>query len=158
MAAAEGQPVGSPWPVLAVLAALAAAWSDLFACTPDPAKWPLAALEVVNRQDPSALMFHEQDWGGLIEEECRPRRKAFLDDRFELWGRAPILEYLSALEGGPGWDAIERQDPIALVWLRPDRGLATRLAEDPGWSILHQDRVSVVFRRAGGIAKAGDRR
>ena len=34
--------------------------------------WPLSALPDLNRQPCSARLFHEQDWGGLIEAECRP--------------------------------------------------------------------------------------
>jgi hypothetical protein len=34
-----------------------------------------------------------------------------------------------------------------MVWLRPDRGLSQRLALDPGWTEIHRDRLSVLFRR-----------
>jgi hypothetical protein len=110
-------------------------------------KWPLDAIAVLDAQPPAARLFHEQDWGGLIESECRPRRASYLDDRFELWGRQPILEYADALTGGPAWDRVRDRESIAMVWLRPDRGLSQRLALDPGWTEIHRDRLSVLFRR-----------
>ncbi len=51
------------------------------------------------------------------------------------------------MTGGPVWDTVRDRDRIDLVWLRPDRGLAKRLLKEPGWSVLHQDKVSILFRR-----------
>jgi hypothetical protein len=113
----------------------------------DLKKWPFSALVTLNRQPPSARMFHEQDWGGLIEAECRPQRRAYLDDRFELFGKDAILEYIDVLAGGPVWDTVRDRDRIDLVWMRPERGLAKRLLKDPEWDVLHRDKVSILFKR-----------
>ena len=113
----------------------------------DGQKWPLSALATLNDQPASSRLFHEQDWGGLIEAECRPIRSSYLDDRFELFGKAAILEYLDALTGGPAWDTIRDRDRIDMVWVKPDRGLAKRMSEEPGWTVLYRDSVSVLFGR-----------
>jgi hypothetical protein len=113
----------------------------------DPKTWPLSAVPALDRQPVEARLFHEQDWGGMIEEECRPTRRAFLDDRFELFGKKTILEYVDALQGGPEWDALRDRERIDLVWVRPERGLARRLTADPTWQVVHRDAVSVLFRR-----------
>ncbi|MBX6316559.1 MAG: hypothetical protein IRY99_27140, partial [Isosphaeraceae bacterium] len=115
----------------------------------DPKHWPVAGLRVLDRQPVGARLLHEQDWGGMIEECCRPARLAFLDDRFELFGREAILEYIDTLQGGPAWDALRDRQGIELVWVKPDRGLAKRLLADSGWAVLHRDEVSVLFRRQG---------
>ena len=118
--------------------------------------WPLAALPDLNRQPCSSRLFHEQDWGGLIAAECRPIRRTYLDDRFELFGKESILEYVDVLAGGPAWDSVRDRDRIDLVWVRPDRGLAKRMLKDPKWSVLHQDKVSVLFRRSWAeVARTG---
>jgi len=111
----------------------------------DRQKWPLTALATLNVQPASSRLFHEQDWGGLIEAECRPIRTSYVDDRFELFGKTAILEYLDALTGGPTWDIIRNRDRIDLVWVKPDRGLAKRISEDPDWTVLYRDSVSVLF-------------
>lgn len=111
----------------------------------DPKKWPLGALGTLNRQPTNTRLFHEQDWGGLIAAECRPERRSYLDDRFELFGKEAILEYIDVLAGGPAWDTVRDRDHIEMVWLRPDRGLAKRLLKDPAWSVLYRDQVSVLF-------------
>lgn len=115
----------------------------------EPGKWPFPALATLNRQPTESHLFHEQDWGGLIASECRPRRPSFVDDRFELFGKEAILEYVEALAGGPAWETIRDRDRIGLVWVRPDRGLAKRMAEEPEWKELYRDKISVLFGREG---------
>lgn len=141
----DGRP--SPWPLLASLATMAAATGGLLPGGPDPTRWPLKALPVLARQPSEDRLFHELNWGGLIEWYSPSIHQSYLDDRFELWGRRPILAYLEALEGGAGWDVLRDREGFAMVWVRPGRGLARRLAADPGWTIVHRDPVSVLFRR-----------
>jgi hypothetical protein len=104
------------------------------------------ALPALNQQPVNARLFHEQDWGGMIEAECRPHRPAFLDDRFELFGKQAILDYIAALEGGPGWDALQKREQFELVWVRPECGLAKRLATERAWETVFRDKVSVLYR------------
>lgn len=122
----------------------------------DERHWPLAAMSELNRQSSSARLFHEQDWGGLIEAESRPLRRTYLDDRFELYGKPSLLEYLDVLTGGPAWDTVRDRERIDLVWLKPDRGLAKRLRKDPEWTVFHEDKVSILFQhKPQTIALAG---
>lgn len=138
----------SVWVPLATFGVLLAMVLHLPLGGPDPKQWPLEALRELDRQSPSARLFHEQDWGGLIESECHPRRLAFVDDRFELWGREPILDYVQALEGGPAWVEIEQRENFDLVWIKPDRPLARRLLDDPHWRVEYRDKLSILFARA----------
>jgi hypothetical protein len=120
--------------------------------------WPLDAFAVLDRQPVTAHLFHEQDWGGMIEARCGPARRAFVDDRFELFGKDAILEYIDALNGGPDWEPLRQRERIELVWVRPERGLARRLAADPRWSVLHRDAVSILFalnHAHGKLARSG---
>lgn len=137
----------SAWPILAGVVLSVAVIFGAGLSRLDPDHWPLAALPVLKGIPADAHLFHEQDWGGLIEAECRPTRKAFLDDRFELYGKASILRYLNAIEGGPDWDQLSRRDAISLVWVRPGRGLARRLSRNPDWAVRHSDDVSILFEK-----------
>ncbi len=113
----------------------------------DYQKWPFSALATLNHQPASSRLFHEQDWGGLIEAECRPMRFSYLDDRFELFGKDAILEYVDTLTGGPTWDTVRDRDHIDIVWVKPDRGLAKRMSSEAGWTELYRDAVSVLYGR-----------
>lgn len=121
---------------------------------PDPKRWPLDALTVLDRQPTDRRVFHELEWGGLIASECRPRRRSFIDDRFELYGRAAVLDYLDAMEGGPAWEDLFKKTPFDLVWIKPERALARRLSRDAEWIVLRRDSTSVLFeRKRTGVGK-----
>jgi hypothetical protein len=137
----------SIWPAVAALVLLVVVARGVWLGGYDPKKWPLEALATLDHQPASARLFHEQDWGGFIEAETRPLRHSYLDDRFELFGKEAMVEYVDVLTGGPVWDTVRDRDRIDLVWLRPERGLAKRLLKDPGWSVLHRGAVSILFRR-----------
>ncbi len=147
----------SIWPAAACFALLIASVRGMDLGGPNPEAWPISAVATLDRQPASSRMFHEQDWGGLIEAECRPIRRSYVDDRFEIFGKEAIFEYLDALSGGPVWETVRDRDRIELVWLRPDRGLAKRLLKEPSWNVLHRDKVSILFaRRAGEGVPADD--
>jgi hypothetical protein len=140
---------GRPWfgmiASLAVIAATVSGWEPGHF---DPQKWPTEGLRALNQQSTAKMLFHEQDWGGLIEAESLPRRRTFIDDRFELFGRQAVVDYLAMLEGGPTWDEQLMTHDIDVVWVRPKRGLARRLDNDHAWRAVHRDDVSVLFVRS----------
>jgi hypothetical protein len=135
------------WPLTAALTVLLLLVSGVNLGGFNLTRWPLGALETLNHQSTAAQLFHEQDWGGLIAAECQPARRTYLDDRFELYGKEAILEYIDVMTGGPVWDTIHDRDRIEMVWVRPDRGLATRLLKEPGWEVLYRDKISILFRQ-----------
>ena len=50
---------------------------------------------------------------------------------------------------------MRNRDKIAMVWVRPERGLAKRLLKDPGWSVVYRDKVSILFREGDGESAHG---
>lgn len=140
-------PAWSAWPPLAALGLGTAVCLGWTIGGFDRGKWPLSALPTLERLPVGSPLFHEQDWGGLVEAESRPRRPAFIDDRFELFGREMVLQYVNALDGGPDWETLRDANGIELVWVRPDRGLVRRLENDPDWQVRFRDGVSVLFQR-----------
>jgi hypothetical protein len=144
-----------PWFALAAgTAVVVAVFSGWEPARMDRGRWPMAGLQALDGQPSGARIFHEQDWGGLVEAEASPRRRAYVDDRFELFGRQGILDYLAVLEGGPAWDEQQQAHRFDLVWVRPNRGLAKRLANDPGWRVVHRDEISVLLAKARGNESA----
>jgi hypothetical protein len=135
------------FPVIATYSVLFLAMGGVTLGGFDLKKWPFGALGALNREPLAARLFHEQDWGGLIAAECRPLRRSYLDDRFELYGKEAILEYVDVLSGGPAWDTVRDRDHIEMVWLRPERGLAKRLLKERGWNVLFRDKVSILFKQ-----------
>jgi hypothetical protein len=137
------------WPAALTLGVLVAVASGSSIGAFDPSNWPLSALPALNRLPAGGALFHEQDWGGLVEAETQPTRRAFIDDRFELYGLDELQKYLNAIEGGPDWDQLATRYSPSIVWVRPGRGLARKLAGDPSWRERHRDKISVIFERVG---------
>ncbi len=135
------------WSACASALVVAAAWAGAPLGEFDEGRWPLATVAELDRQPVSARLFHDMDWGGLIAEQCDPRRPTFIDDRFELFGKEAVLAYMAALEGGPGWDDLDGREGFGLVWVRGDGPLARRLGGDRQWVEVARDRVSVLYRR-----------
>ena len=100
----------SIWPAAATLGVLLLIIGGVNLGGFDPEKWPLDCIAPLNHQPTSARLFHEQDWGGLIAAECQPVRRSYLDDRFEIFGKEAILEYVDVLSGGPVWDMVRDRD------------------------------------------------
>jgi hypothetical protein len=137
----------SIWPAGATLSLLLLIMAGATLGGYDKTKWPVGAFATLNYQPTAMRLFHEQDWGGLIAADCQPARQSYLDDRFELFGKEAIVEYVEVLTGGPVWDTVRDRDRIEMVWLRPDRGLAKRLLKEPGWEVLYRDEVSILFKQ-----------
>jgi len=135
------------WPIAAMFGLLTLVSLGVGLGGFDREKWPFSALDTLNHQPTATRMFHEQDWGGLIAAECQPRRRSYLDDRFELYGKESMVEYIEVLSGGPSWDIIRDRERIEMAWLRPDRGLAKRLLKEPGWEVVFRDKISILFKR-----------
>ncbi len=76
-------PRWSIWPAISGLAVLLAAFLGVKFVGVDPKVFPLEAMPTLDRQPAQARLFHEMDWGGMIESECEPARQAFIDDRCE---------------------------------------------------------------------------
>ena len=76
-------------------------------------------------------------------------RRSYLDDRFELFGKEAILEYVDVLSGGPVWDTVRDRDRHrdGLAATRPRFGEAAA-ARIPAWTVIYRDKVSILFKQA----------
>ncbi len=137
----------SVWPAVVSIGVVIAASAGVKLGGHDRAAWPFAGLAKLDAAAVGERLFHEQDWGGMIESECKPARKAWIDDRFELFGKAFILDYVGVLEGGPTWDDVSARERFDLVWIKPSRPLARRLKRDRSWRVVYEDKTSILFRR-----------
>ncbi len=94
--------------------------------------------------------------GGYLILLADPPREVFADDRFELYGREFLTQYLDALQYGPAWPALLDRYHFELVLIRPDVPLARVLRESPDWEVLHADAVAILLRHRSGFRLASD--
>ena len=102
------------------------------------------------RPEPAAVLarlFHEQDWGGLIEAECRPirRRVPRRPLRAVRQGGDPRIRRRPHRRPGLGHRPRPRPDRPGLGPPRSRAGQAA--AQATRMAVLHRDKVSVLFRQ-----------
>jgi hypothetical protein len=111
------------------------------------ARWPVAAVERLNAEPPDGRLFHDLNWGGYLILLSRPQRPVFIDDRFELYGRPFLVEYLGAMQYGDGWRRLLERYEFQYVLIPPNVPLGRVLRGSPDWEALHADETAVLFRR-----------
>jgi len=110
-------------------------------------KWPIRAVEALNRQSSGGRTFHDLSWGGYLIFFTNPSRKVFIDDRFELYGRELVQAYRNALAAGPVWEQLLGKYEFRYVLVSPRAPLADLLRGKDGWKVIHADATAVLLAR-----------
>ena len=118
--------------------------SDYFAFPSD--RFPVEAMETVPR-DELGHVFNEFMWGGYLLYCCWPDTPVFIDGQTDFYGSELTLDYLTALNGAPGWDRVLERYAIDSVLIPPNRPLAQILMLDGDWEETYRDETAVVFMR-----------
>ncbi len=110
-------------------------------------RWPIRAVEELNRHPGTGPVFNDLNWGGYLILQSDPPRLVFVDDRFELYGREFLVAYLDALQYGPAWHALAARHQFEFVLVRPGLPLERLLRESSDWETLHADDTAVLLHR-----------
>jgi hypothetical protein len=111
-----------------------------------PERWPIEAVARLRQQPATAPLFHDLNWGGYLILMAHPDWPVFADDRFELYGREFLVEYLDALEYGASWQSLFDRYRFGYVLVPPEAPLARVLRQSADWEVLHQDATAVLLR------------
>ena len=141
--------VAGALPVIAVAALLLAprALNGKFATSYDPEHYPEKALPVLAAAE-TRHIFADDEWGDYLIYKLYPSHLVFVDGRSDFYGDKFEDEYTDLLTLKTGWQkTLDRYD-IDTVVLSPRAYLASALKIAPGWRVVHDDGIAVVFRRA----------
>jgi hypothetical protein len=158
---ARGLERGLAWPgggpgglALLVVAAVAGA-AVVIARPPDvldaPAvanRHPVAAARWVAAHDLRGRLLNSYMWGGYLGWAL-PGHPVAIDSRM-LPFRDFLPDYATLLEAEPGWEEVLARRGIEWALLERWLPLTKVLRADPGWRLVHEDGVAVVFVRRGG--------
>jgi hypothetical protein len=152
---------GHLWTVVTVVAALTLCMQggrldsrQLIQARFDPQKLPVAAASVLQREPSTEPVFSIDGWGGYLIYRLYPARKVVVDDRHDLYGSGRIREYLTLLQGEPGWADVLEKWQIKTALLPARSTLANLLRELPReWHPVYEDNVAVVFKKSAGVAE-----
>jgi len=110
--------------------------------------YPVGAMQAVQRDGllGRRLLTSDADAGYVILRDW-PAQRVFLDDRYDMYPRPVIADYLTLAHARPGWAGVlARYNVEVIVWQRGDP--LVQLVEASGhWRSVYQDHTRVVLVR-----------
>jgi hypothetical protein len=113
----------------------------------DTKRFPVAAVNYLEKQDAQGPLVSPDYWGGYLIYRLYPRVKVVVDDRHDFYGEEFLKSYLKMVHAEPGWENFLQQHQAHCVIVPKDSALANILAETPGWQPIYRDDVAAVFVR-----------
>lgn len=136
----------------ALLALLAVVWTAEAASLPDfdLTRYPVRAMRVVEEEGLLGRRLMTNDrWGGYLILRWWPEQRVFVDDRYDMYPREVLRDFIRFSDAHPRWDDIlDRYRIDVVVWER-DAPVVLLLESDPAWRRVHRDDLAVVYVRAG---------
>jgi hypothetical protein len=141
---------GLRWVLAAALALVVVVLTVRAAGQPDfqLAGYPVGAMRAVQHDGllGRRLLTSDADAGYVILADW-PQQRVFLDDRYDMYPRPVIADYLTLSHARPGWSRVlDRYQVQVIVWARGDP--LVQLAEASGhWRSVYQDHRDAVLVR-----------
>ncbi len=108
---------------------------------------PVGAVDYMQTHDLPPNMFNSYNWGGYLIHAL-PDFPVFVDGRTDLYGDSFLTnDYLSTALGNDGWRETLTQYGINTVVVETPSGLALRLRDEAGWTVLYEDPKAIVIVR-----------
>ncbi len=110
---------------------------------------PVASTRFLLEKEVQGPLFNDYNFGGYLLWKAWPQHKVFLDGRTDLYWPQPLQDARIVHFARPGWQAILDRYAIACVMIQKNRPLAASLTKDPGWDLIYEDPLAVLFLRKG---------
>lgn len=95
-----------------------------------------------NLPDP---VFNQQEWGGFLIYEWFPRRKVFIDGRFDMFGNSIVANYQAVANIQARWQEVLAEYKIETVLTRKNSPLSTLLTTTGAWDRVFRGEVEDVL-------------
>ncbi len=109
--------------------------------------FPKAAVDWIQENQPAGNLFNSYGWGGYIIWRLYPLYPVYIDGRADVYGDKFVYGYTDIYRARPGWQQALDTQSVNLVLVEPGSGLAGVLRQSPGWEIVYEDGISVIFVR-----------
>jgi len=114
----------------------------------DRKRFPVAAVNYLEKQDVQGPLVSPDDWGGYLIYRLYPRVRMVVDDRHDFYGEEFVKSYLKMVHVEPGWEDFLRQHQAHCLVVPRNSALANILFETAGWKAIYTDAVAAVFVRS----------
>jgi hypothetical protein len=115
----------------------------------DTSIYPVAAMEYVEEHGLLGQRLMTDDaWGGYVILKYWPEQKVFVDDRYDMYPRPVLEDFLKFSDADRSWREILDRNRIDVVVWKVKATVAQLMEADPGWTVVHRDKMALVFTRA----------
>jgi hypothetical protein len=109
--------------------------------------FPAGAVEYLKRERRSGTLFNDYGWGGYLIWHLYPDYRVSIDGRVAVYGPRRFAEHVEVSDVRPRWRETLDRLGTRLVLIRARSPLAIVLKASPGWTVLYEDRLAVVFAK-----------
>jgi hypothetical protein len=112
-------------------------------------RFPVPAVELLQRVAPDARVLAEYGWGGYVIHELYPTGgRVFVDGRNDMYDQQILEDYDAIKLADPGWEAIADRYGVEAILLKPTATLTRGPADAAGWCEAYRDETQVLYLRA----------
>jgi hypothetical protein len=113
-------------------------------------RYPVAAVDLLERVDPDVSVVAEYGWGGyLIHELYRSGGRVFVDGRNDMYDEAILEDYSLIRDAKPGWERLVERYGVEAILFPPERPIVRGFAQQAGWCEAYADERQVLLLRSG---------
>lgn len=112
-----------------------------------PDKFPVSAMEFVNRNNITGRLYNVDAWGGYIVYAGYPEHRVFIDGRYDMYSVELLKKYLDVAKPVPQYADILDKYGVTCVMFDTDSALVRLLEQDSSWRKVYSDRTASVLVR-----------
>jgi hypothetical protein len=146
----ERQTSGYFWLILALSAVIALGAAGSYQHKFSEESYPVSAVEFLMKENIVGNTFAHDGFGDYLIYAAWPQHKVFIDGRTDMYGAERLKEYLSLAHAMPGWKEIVDKYAFSSILFDTHSALASALAEDRNWQLIHSDPLASIFLRKDG--------
>jgi hypothetical protein len=116
----------------------------------DASSYPIGAADwLAAHPEVGTRMYNQYGWGGYLAYRFYPQkdRQVFIFGEAALMGDPLLNEYEDVQTLRPDWRQILDRYQVDYIVYNKGEALANVLADEPGWTLVYQDSVAVIYVR-----------
>ena len=137
--------LGCVWPICVTLLVFGLAIGGSLKFSFDDKRFPVAAVNFLNREQITGNMFNNDEFGDYIIFSAWPNYRVFIDGRSDMYGEKLVSAYLQVANVKPGWRETLARYNITWVIFNTHSALTAALDREVDWRAIYTDEVATIF-------------
>jgi hypothetical protein len=146
----ERQTSGYFWLILVLSAVVSLGAAGSYQYKFSEKSYPVSAVEFLKKENILGNTFTQDHFGDYLIYAAWPQYRVFIDGRTDMYGAERLKEYSTLLLVMPGWREIINKYAFGSILFDTHSPLASALAEDRNWHLIHSDPLASIFLRKDG--------